>query len=158
MDIKEVRKLINLMNANDLVEVEVESGESRVLLKKAGANAPGVMPQLHYGASAAVPTSVASSPSTADATEADDSVSIEGDSVTFNSPMVGTFYVASGPGNEPFVRIGDRVSPTSVLCIVEAMKVMNEIAAETTGEILEVLVGDGEAVEYGQPLFTIRPS
>lgn len=154
MDIKEVRKLINLMNANDLVEIEVESGDSRVLLKKAGANASQSMPPLQYAAPAAVP--VASGEGSL--TEAEEITAVEGDSVTFNSPMVGTFYVASGPGNEPFVRIGDRVGPTSVLCIVEAMKVMNEITADTSGEILEILVGDGEAVEYGQPLFTIRPS
>ena len=154
MDIKEVRKLINLMNANDLVEIEVESGDSRVLLKKAGANASQSMPQVQYAAPAAasVASGAGSSP------EAQETTAVEGDSVTFNSPMVGTFYVASGPGNEPFVRIGDRVGPTSVLCIVEAMKVMNEITADTSGEILEILVGDGEAVEYGQPLFTIRPS
>ena len=151
MDIKEVRKLINLMNANDLVEIEVESGDSRVLLKKAGANASQSMPQMQYAAPAAAPVAGSS-------TEAEETIAVEGDSVTFNSPMVGTFYVASGPGNEPFVRIGDRVGPTSVLCIVEAMKVMNEITADTSGEILEILVGDGEAVEYGQPLFTIRPS
>lgn len=154
MDIKEVRKLINLMNANDLVEIEVESGDSRVLLKKAGANAPQSMPQMQYAVPAAAPVASGAGSST----EAEETTAVEGDSVTFNSPMVGTFYVASAPGNEPFVRIGDRVGPTSVLCIVEAMKVMNEITAETIGEILEVLVGDGEAVEYGQPLFTIRPS
>ena len=154
MDIKEVRKLINLMNANDLVEIEVESGDSRVLLKKAGANAPQSMPQVQY----AVPAAAAVASGAGSSTEAEETTAVEGDSVTFNSPMVGTFYVASGPGNEPFVRIGDRVGPTSVLCIVEAMKVMNEITADTSGEILEILVGDGEAVEYGQPLFTIRPS
>ena len=154
MDIKEVRKLINLMNANDLVEIEVESGDSRVLLKKAGANASQSMPQVQYAA----PTAASVAPGAGSSPEAQETTAVEGDSVTFNSPMVGTFYVASGPGNEPFVRIGDRVGPTSVLCIVEAMKVMNEITADTSGEILETLVGDGEAVEYGQPLFTIRPS
>lgn len=154
MDIKEVRKLINLMNANDLVEIEVESGESRVLLKKAGANAVVQAAPMQFS-----PGMVPAPTDNAPAPEADrDTGSVEGDSVTFNSPMVGTFYVAAAPGAEPFVRIGDRVGPASVLCIVEAMKVMNEIQAETTGEILEVLVGDGEAVEYGQPLFTIRPS
>ena len=71
--------------------------------------------------------------------------------------MVGTFYTAASPTAEPFVRVGDKVGKSTVLCIIEAMKVMNEITAETEGEILEVLVGNSEAVEYNQPLFTIRP-
>ena len=71
--------------------------------------------------------------------------------------MVGTFYSAPSPTAEPFVKVGDKVGASSILCIVEAMKVMNEITADMEGEILEVLVGNGESVEYGQPLYTIKP-
>lgn len=76
--------------------------------------------------------------------------------VEVNAPMVGTFYRAPSPEDDPFVRVGDRVQPEDTLCILEAMKLMNEIKAEKTGEIVEILVENGEMVEYGQPLFRIR--
>ncbi|MCA9322167.1 MAG: acetyl-CoA carboxylase biotin carboxyl carrier protein [Planctomycetes bacterium] len=151
MELEELQKLIALMNDNDLVEVEIEEGETKIRLKKAGAammQAPSMMgyaqPMMH-------PQTLA--PMGSAASEG----AVEGDSVTFNSPMVGTFYTAASPGAEQFVKIGDKVGHSTVLCIIEAMKVMNEIQAEMDGEILEVLVGNGEAVEYGQPLFTLRP-
>ncbi len=151
MDLEDLQKLIELMNENDLVEVEIEEGEKKVRLKKAGADQPAIPPQAFWGAPApaAQPCAGSNEPVAAAA--------VEGDSVTFNSPMVGTFYTSPSPGAEAFVKVGDRISPSTVLCIIEAMKVMNEIQAEMEGEILEVLVGNGEAVEYGQPLFTIKP-
>lgn len=82
---------------------------------------------------------------------------IEDGLVEIVSPMVGTFYVASSPGAEPYVKVGEKVSEGTVVCIVEAMKLFNEIEAEVTGEIAEVLVSDGQLVEYGQPLFLVKP-
>ncbi len=152
MDLEDLQKLIELMNENGLVEVEIEEGEKKVRLKKAGADQPMMPPQALW----AQPT-LASQPGGGGPAEPVAASSIEGDSITFNSPMVGTFYTSPSPGAEPFVKVGDRISQTTVLCIIEAMKVMNEIQAEMEGEILEVLVGNGEAVEYGQPLFTIKP-
>jgi acetyl-CoA carboxylase biotin carboxyl carrier protein len=84
--------------------------------------------------------------------EPEDEAEAEG----INSPMVGTFYRSSSPDSDPFVRVGDRVEEGTVVCILEAMKVMNEIQAETTGEIAEVLIENGEPVEFGQPLFLLR--
>lgn len=144
MDMEELERLVELMNSNDLVEVEIESETSRIRLKKAD---PGPPVAMH---------AVAAAPLAAPAPAAE-AAGVEGDSVTFNSPMVGTFYRAPSPAAEPFVKVGDKVGHATVLCIVEAMKVMNEITADLDGEILEILVGDGESVEYGQPLFTLRP-
>ena len=158
MDMDELERLVELMNSNDLVEVEIESETSRIRLKKAGAEAPVAMtahaPVAIPAPAPAAAAAPAPAPTAGDAAAAS---GVEGDSITFNSPMVGTFYRASSPTAEPFVKVGDKVGSSTVLCIVEAMKVMNEITADTDGEILEILVGDGEAVEYGQPLFTLRP-
>lgn len=157
MDMDELERLVELMNSNDLVEVEIESETSRIRLKKAGAEAPVTA---HAPMAMPAPTlsaPAASTPAPTAAAEAQASGGVEGDSITFNSPMVGTFYRAASPTAEPFVKVGDKAGSSTVLCIIEAMKVMNEITADTDGEILEILVGDGEAVEYGQPLFTLRP-
>lgn len=152
MDLEKLQKLIELMNTNDLVEVELEDDGEKIRLTKAGANQPmmAMSPQPMMGAMPmAGPAAAGTPPVAPDA--------IEGHSVTFNSPMVGTFYSAPSPTADPFAKVGDKVGASSVLCIVEAMKVLNEITADMDGEILEVLVGNGEAVEYGQPLFTIKP-
>ena len=148
MEMDELEKLIELMNSNDLVEIEIERGDDKIRLKKAGAVASSYsmapMPPVAPPAAPVLSPAPASGP-------------VEGDSQTFNSPMVGTFYVSASPGADPFVRVGDKVGQSTVLCIIEAMKVMNEITADMDGEILEILVGNGEGVEYNQPLFTIKP-
>ncbi len=154
MDLEELQKLIELMNSNDLVEVELEDEGKKIRLTKAGANQPMMTMQQAPMAMAAPPAAPAGGAAPAPVPPAE---GVEGHSVTFNSPMVGTFYAAPSPTSDPFVRVGDKVGSSSVLCIIEAMKVMNEITADMDGEILEVLVGNGEAVEYGQPLFTIKP-
>ncbi len=152
MDLEELQKLVELMNSNDLVEVELEDDGKKIRLTKAGANQPTMsiqpspMMSMPTAGSALSPSAV---PGSADA--------VEGHSVTFNSPMVGTFYSSPSPAADAFVKVGDKVGASSVLCIIEAMKVMNEITADMDGEILEALVGNGEAVEFGQPLFTIKP-
>ena len=153
MDLEHLEKLVDLMNEHDLVEVEVETEAGKFRLKRAGSDAP-IITQL-----AGVPAagSSASESTTNPETSESEGSDVEGDSVTFNSPMVGTFYSASAPDVPLYVKVGDRVAATSVLCIIEAMKVMNEITADMEGEVLGVLVQNGEAVEYGQPLFTIRP-
>ncbi|MEZ6194461.1 MAG: acetyl-CoA carboxylase biotin carboxyl carrier protein [Planctomycetota bacterium] len=158
MDIERLERIVELMNANDLVEVEIETEETKIRLKKAGANAPAAFPA-YAPMPAAFPGAAPAGPGAAmpAAGAAEEAVKVEGQTVTFNSPMVGTFYEAGSPGADPFVRVGTKVGASSVLCIIEAMKVMNEITADMEGEIVEVLVGNGEAVEYGQPLFTIRP-
>lgn len=154
MDMEELERLVELMNSNDLVEVEIESETSRIRLKKADANAPIAMHAVPAAPAHPAPVAAAA---VAPAGEVAAPGGVEGDSLTFNSPMVGTFYRSASPGAEPYVKVGDKFGHSTVLCIIEAMKVMNEITADMDGEILEILVGDGESVEYGQPLFTLKP-
>ncbi len=152
MDLENLRSLISLMNENDLVEIEIEEEGHKVRLVKKNElpvdrPAPPPMP------SAPIPT-VPPEPLAA----APKAPAHPPDTITINSPMVGTLYRAPNPESEPYVDAGDDVTPDTVLCIIEAMKVMNEIKAETEGRILEILVGNGEPVEYGQPLFLIKPA
>ena len=152
-DMKRVRELIELMQENDLVEIEVVSGDNKIHLKRPGAVAPAAampaMPMHAMPAPAAAPAGAVSAgaPAAADA----------GNLIEVKTPIVGTFYAAPSPDSGPYVKTGDRVDSETVVCIVEAMKVMNEIKAETTGTIVEVCVKDGESVEYGQVLFKVRP-
>ena len=146
MELKKVKELIDIMKENDLVELEVVDGDSKIHLKRPGAAAP-VMTQVPM---AATPTTAAAVEEAA--SEAKDDTLIE-----IPSPIVGTFYQASSPDAEPYVKVGDKVQPDTVVCIIEAMKVMNEIKAEASGTVVEVLCKDGQAVEYGQALFKVRP-
>lgn len=145
MDLKKVKELIDLMKDNDLIEVEVEDGDSKIHLKGPGSAAP-MMQQVPMAA----PVAAAPAAGAAPAAVADDGLE------KIESPMVGTFYQASSPDAEPYVKAGDKVTPETVVCIIEAMKVMNEIKAETTGTIAEVCCKDGQAIEYGQTLFKIQ--
>ncbi|MCI0498895.1 MAG: acetyl-CoA carboxylase biotin carboxyl carrier protein [Planctomycetales bacterium] len=147
IDLKKVKELIDLMKENELVELEIADGDSKVHLKRPGADMPimhaAPMHPLMPAASAASPAA----PSPAE----------DASLIKITSPIVGTFYQAPSPDSEPFVRVGGKVHADTVVCIIEAMKVMNEIKAETGGTIVEVCCKDGEAVEYGQVLFKVRP-
>ncbi len=165
MDLGWIENLVRLMETADLSEVEIDDSAKgmRVHLKR-GAE-PGAAPaapivQLHPGAAPSAGPASAAGPlraAPADGPAGPDADADEG-TVPFLSPMVGTFYRSSSPEAEPFVSVGTRLSDDSVLCIIEAMKVMNEIKAETRGEVVSVLVENGEPVEFGQPLFLIRPA
>ena len=155
LDIPSIERLIQLMTDNDLLEVEVRNGPDRsVRLSRRAPDAAPVVISGHapaaYGAQRAAAETVGppAPPEGADR--------LGGDVLEFVSPMVGTFYRAPTPESAPYVMAGDRVNSESVLCIIEAMKVMNEIKAEVEGEIIDILVENGEAVEFGQPLFLIR--
>ncbi len=154
MEIKELRKLISLMTENDLVELEVSSEGSKVVLKRAAPNLNGgsmVYAPAPYSVGAPqVQNSAPAASTRAQKGPADDTV-------TFNSPMVGTFYRSTSPKDPPLIKQGDKVSPETVLCLIEAMKVFNEIKAEMSGTVVEVLVENQEAVEFGQPLYLIKP-
>jgi acetyl-CoA carboxylase biotin carboxyl carrier protein len=147
MNFKDLRRLLALMTENDLDEIEVEEGGRRVRLRKKGARAASAPQE-----SAAAPPAPAAAPPPPRKGGPREEAN------TINSPMVGTFYRSSSPDAEPFVEVGSLVGPDSVVCIIEAMKVMNEIKAETEGRIVEILVANGEAVEYGQPLFAVERS
>lgn len=152
MDLKEIRAVIDLMSKNKLAEFELEKENFKIKIKKSG---DGV-PQIAYAAPVAAPaTAPAAAPA---ATPAPAAAPAEDNSPTINSPMVGTFYAAPSPDSPAFVEVGSKVTADTVVCIVEAMKVMNEIKAETSGVITEVMLESGKPAEFGQPLFKIKAS
>ena len=150
MDIDEVRELIRLMVENDLAELDITEGENKIRLKRGGSGE--VVP-----VAMAAPVPVAAPPPAA-AAEAEPAVAepVE-ECLEITSPMVGTYYSAPSPDEPAFVSVGDRVSADTVVCVVEAMKVMNEIKAEIAGEIVEVCVENAQPIEYGQVLFRVKP-
>ncbi len=153
LDIDQIRQLVDMMVTNDLVEISIKNGEDEISLRRPSTTAPPVMtmsaPTMH------VPPIAAPLPEPAltSAPEKVDSALVE-----IGSPMVGTFYSAADPGSPPFVQVGSNVHAGSIVCILEAMKVFNEIKAEVAGTIERVLVKNGQTVEYGQPMFLVRPS
>ncbi len=153
MDLGELQELIRILEASGLAEIEIEEEDRRVRLTKqvAGAAAP-VMHTVATPAPAPAPAEAAP------AAEAEEEEGLGDGLVSIDSPMVGTFYSAPAPGEAPFVLPGDRVKPDQIVCIVEAMKIMNEVVAKQAGVIERVLVENGEAVEFGQPLYALRPN
>jgi acetyl-CoA carboxylase biotin carboxyl carrier protein len=162
MDLKLIQRLIALMNRGGLAEMDLEDSTSglKLRLKRESATPPPQAPLVHVlqGAAGipAAPMHAAAHTPAAAAPEAAAPKAAIGTPIP--SPMVGTFYRSASPEAEPFVAVGKRISPDSVLCIIEAMKVMNEIKSELSGEILEILVENGEPVEFGQPLFLVKTS
>lgn len=158
-----IEDLIRLMVEHDLVELDIADGDQSVTLRRAGAT-PIISPTYLAGtpsAGAAAVAPVHAPVSTVPATAPDGTASSAAPAetgTTINSPMVGTFYSKPNPDAEAFVTVGAKVSDASVVCLIEAMKVFNEIKAECRGTITEVLVGDGDAVEFGQPLFRVASS
>ena len=159
IDIRKLKELVRLMVANDLTELDLRDSEEQVTLRRHSLNqvpsvpaAPGaVMTGAPVPAAAAGAASADTAPSTA--ADADDH-----GLHTIESPMVGTFYSAANPDAPPFVTVGSNVDPETVICLVEAMKIFNEIKAECTGTIEKVLVNNGDSVEFGQAMFLVRPT
>lgn len=158
MKIEEIRELVSLLEESKLNVLEVSEGESRIRLEKAApivtASLPAAVPVMSVGGGAAAGTGVSSVPQEPTGSEPDGEKVHSGKPV--KSPIVGVFYSAPSPGEEPFVHVGSKVQKGDVLCIVEAMKLMNEISAEESGEIAEICVEDGDVVEFGEPLFYIK--
>ena len=153
--VKDLKELLDLMKRHDLSELEIEEEGHRVRLRKAEPQAAPALPIAFAGAPAAgapavAPPAADGAPAAAQEAEADDDLHV------VKSPLVGTFYRASSPEADPFVQEGDRLDEDKVLCIVEAMKVMNEIKAGVNGVLREVLVQNGMTVEFGQPLFKVE--
>ena len=148
----EIRELIQLVLESGIAELELQRGEDRVRIRRAVAAQEIVLPQAAPASYAAAPasSSAGSSSSSAPAIAANDDVLVK-------SPIVGTFYEAPKPGDPVFVKVGDRVEPGQVLCIIESMKLMNEIESEVAGTIVAKLMENGRPVEYGEALFAIRP-
>ena len=157
IDIRKLKELVRLMTASDLTELDLRDKDEQVTIRRA---TPQVAPQVihapavvHAAPAAAAPVAAAPAPAAAPAKPAAD----EG-LVAIESPMVGTFYASPSPDKPPFVAVGAQVSASTVVCLVEAMKIFNEIKAERSGTVVKVLVQSGQAVEFGQPLFMIKPS
>ncbi|UFT97734.1 acetyl-CoA carboxylase biotin carboxyl carrier protein [Radiobacillus kanasensis] len=159
LNVKEIQELIHLIDHSSIDEFTYETNEAKVSLKKNSQPTQTVVtePVVH---NVATPQPVASAveqqpASQAVATEESGQAKVDFDHEIV-SPMVGTFYSSPNPESDVFVKKGDKVSSDTVVCIVEAMKLFNEIEAEVSGEIVEILVGNGELVEYGQPLFRVK--
>lgn len=158
MDTNELKTLIDLMNQNDLLELEVVEDNKKIRLKKMYEGGAKIVPMPMAGAPAAA---AAPMPAAAPAAASAPAPAAEAESASgtpVKSPMVGTFYRAASPESPNYVEVGDKVGPDTVICILEAMKVFNEIRAEMEGTITKILVENGEAVEYGQPLFLVEPN
>jgi len=152
MDLRKLKTLIELVESSGIAELEIEEGEERVRITRAVAAATAstvVVP-------AALPATVsAMSPQAAAAPPAAAPAPVEAEGHQVKSPMVGTFYRAASPGSKPFIEIGDSVEVGDTLCIIEAMKLMNEIESDKAGVVKQVLIENGQPVEFGQPLVVI---
>ncbi len=155
MDINELKELIKLLEDSALSEIEIEDDDRRIRLSKQwpGTGAPMAM---HVPVAAAAAPALAAAPAAA-ATPAEAESALPHGSYTIDSPMVGTFYAAATPGDPPFVLPGATVGVEQTVCIVEAMKIMNEVTSKEACIIEKVLVENGQPVEFGQPLFQARP-
>lgn len=155
VDLKIVQDLLALMQQGELTELHVVQGETEIRLSRQN---EGANPQVVYAApqGAAAPAAAPATAPAAAPVAAAPAAPAEPEGELFRSPMVGTYYSKPDPDSPSYVSVGDSVSDDSVLCILEAMKVFNEIKAEMSGTIVEILVKDGEAVEYDQPMFRIK--
>ena len=150
MNLKELKEIIDFVTAKDAIEeLEIEKSGVRLRIKRASNQAVTHVPAAV--SLAAVSSAVSAPPVVPAASETEDEL------VYIKSPIVGTFYKAASPTSEPFVSVGDFVEKGSVVCIIEAMKLMNEIESDMAGEIISILVENGQPVEYGEKLFAIRP-
>jgi len=153
MDIRKVKKLIELLEESGIAEIEIKEGEESVRISRNSANAPAAPAMMQMAAPAPAAAPVAATEPAAEAS--DDSNSIpSGHQV--KSPMVGTFYRSPSPGSPEFVQVGQSVSAGETICIIEAMKILNQIEADKSGVIKAILVGNGEPVEYDEPMFVIE--
>jgi len=167
MDLNQIKQILELVREHELSEFEVEHDGLRLKIRKdingahvvtlpAPAIASGVVTAAGAAPSAAAGPVAAAAPSAAAPSAAEAPAESEIELAVVKSPIVGTFYRSASPQSEPFVNVGDRVEPETVVCIIEAMKLMNEIQAEINGVVTDIYVQNGQPVEYGQPLFGIK--
>jgi acetyl-CoA carboxylase biotin carboxyl carrier protein len=150
MNIKEIKELINLMNEHGLVELEIEKDGMRIRLKKTAAGT-----EVFTTPIVVEREKVSSASRQEEASAMISKASVK--TVDIKAPMVGTFYRAPSPEAPPYVEVGQVIEPGQVICIIEAMKLMNEIKSEIKGKVLEILVDNAEPVEFGQPMFLVEP-
>ena len=161
MDVRVLEQIVKLMSANDLNTIEVRDGDRRVILKRGAdvvthAGSPGfyASPASHAPSPGVASGAATGSPASTTSTPA---VSDEANQLTIKSPMVGTFYSSPSPEAKPFVSVGTTVDEETDVCVIEAMKVFNNIKAECRGTVAKILVTNGQTVEFGQPLFLVKP-
>jgi acetyl-CoA carboxylase biotin carboxyl carrier protein len=162
MDIKQIQELVKLINKTSIGEITIEEEGTKITIKQkkdpsqkiymGGGSAPMAAPSTAAAPAASAASAPAATPPPAAAPAATDNL------VTIKSPMIGTFYRSSGPGKPVFVNVGDEVGAGKVVCIIEAMKLFNEIESEVKGTIVKVLIDDASPVEYDQPLFLVQPA
>ncbi len=150
MDLRKLKALIDLVEKSGIAELEITEGEERVRIAKQGGSAPAPSFHMHHASPAPQ-----AAPVTSAAAAAEPVAAAEPEGHAVKAPMVGTFYRSSTPGGQSFVEVGQTVKAGDTLCIIEAMKLMNEIEADASGVIKSILVENGQPVEYGQPLFII---
>jgi acetyl-CoA carboxylase biotin carboxyl carrier protein len=151
-DVRKIRQLVALMTDHDLSEMDIQQGDVRIQLRRASTPvAAGAIPQIVAVAPPPAARSIEALAAEAPAAKDDSRYAV------VKSPMVGTFYAAPDPDSPAYVKVGDHVGPETTVCIVEAMKVFNQIPAEVSGKVVAVLVENGQPVEYGQPLFRVDP-
>jgi acetyl-CoA carboxylase biotin carboxyl carrier protein len=148
--LEKLKQIIEIMKEHNLVEVQIKQGEDEIAVKKGQAGQPHITAVPIIGTGIPAMSPAAQQPQPAAESQKENLVEIK-------SPLVGTFYAQPSPDSEPFIEAGSHVDSQTVVCIIEAMKVMNEIKAEVTGAIVEVVAVNGEAVEYGQVLYRVRP-
>jgi acetyl-CoA carboxylase biotin carboxyl carrier protein len=149
-DVQKIKELIRIMKENDLVRLDIQHGDDRLSLERAQPQPPAVLGSVMAAAPGAMAPIAVPNPLIASAAKTEGLVDIR-------SPIVGTFYEAPSPDSDPYVEPGAHVDVQTVVCIIEAMKVMNEIRADLSGTIAEKVATNGQAVEYGQVLFRVRP-
>lgn len=158
MDIKEIKQIIDLMKRSDLTEFEIEEQDLKLRICRDSKHAAAAPVQVAAAPLPAAPQAAPAPATPAAATEASAPAADDPNIKIIKSPMVGSFYRSPSPESSAFVEIGSKVTAETVVCIIEAMKVMNEIQAEIGGTIVEVLAENGQAIEYGQPLFKVKTS
>ena len=154
MDIRKVKKLIELLEESGISEIEIKEGEESVRISR---NGPSMtMPQMQYAPAMAPPMAAAAAAAAPVAAAETETAAAEVSGHVVTSPMVGTFYEAPSPGSAPFVEVGKSVKEGDTLCIIEAMKMLNQIEADKSGVIKQIVAENGKPVEFGQPLFIIE--
>ena len=159
MDIKDIQNLIRFVSKAEVAEVSIKQDDIEIKIKTLASVPAQVASQQIYVPQA--PVAQVAAPQAAPAPANNSTTSTEEENsnlITVKSPMIGTFYRSAGPGKEPFINVGDAIAPGKVLCIVEAMKLFNEIESEVSGKIVKILVDDASPVEYDQPLFLVDPA
>lgn len=160
MDIKEIQNLIKFVSKSNVAEVSLKLEDVEIKIKNIPSQTVNYssQPMMQQPQQTLIQAPLAATPAPAESSSTQEEEEEDSKYYTVKSPMIGTFYRASAPGKEPFVSVGDTVSPGSVLCMVEAMKLFNEIESEVSGKIVKILVDDSTPIEYDQPLFLIDPA